>query len=229
MGSILCAASPSSPIFILGRAIAGIGSAGLIQGALAIVTFVSPLEKRPLHLALVVSVFGIATCLGPLLGGFLTDHASWRWCFWMFVPSTHCQNTSSSNHSSSNAPIGAVVGIAIVLFTKLPTGQDADRKLPLKAKYQHFDVLGTITLTGGVICLFLALQWGGKTFSWSSAAIVGLFVGAGLLSAAFGFLQWKRGEYATIPLRILRQRSVLMGSCYLFFIQMSSYTVRSRR
>lgn len=82
-GSILCAAAPTSEVFILGRAIAGIGAAGILQGALAIITFTSPLEKRSGRFAVVISVFGLAVCLGPVLGGVLTDHASWRWCFWM--------------------------------------------------------------------------------------------------------------------------------------------------
>lgn len=74
-----------SEVFILGRAIAGVGAAGLLQGSLAIITFTSPLVKRPARFAIVISVFGLAVCLGPVIGGVLTDRASWRWCFWMYV------------------------------------------------------------------------------------------------------------------------------------------------
>lgn len=83
VGSIMCAAAPSSAVFILGRAVAGLGAAGLFQGALGIVGLIVPLEKRPFYLGIVVSVFGIAVCFGPIVGGVLTDRASWRWCFWM--------------------------------------------------------------------------------------------------------------------------------------------------
>lgn len=83
VGSIICAAAPNSAAFIVGRAVAGIGAAGLYQGALSIVGLTVKLEKRPLYLGIVLSVFGIAVCLGPPLGGVLTDNASWRWCFWM--------------------------------------------------------------------------------------------------------------------------------------------------
>ena len=83
VGSILCAAAPTSAVFIVGRAVAGIGAAGLFQGAMCIVAFISPLEKRPLYLGLVVSVFGAANCFGPILGGALTTDVTWRWCFWM--------------------------------------------------------------------------------------------------------------------------------------------------
>lgn len=85
VGSIVCAAAPSSPVFILGRAIAGLGAAGIFQGALGIVGLIVALDKRPLYMGVVVSVFGIALCLGPVLGGVFTDKVSWRWCFWMYV------------------------------------------------------------------------------------------------------------------------------------------------
>lgn len=70
-------------MFIVGRAIAGVGAAGLIQGALGIITYIAPLEKRPLYMAIVISVFGISSCASPTLGGVLTDRVGWRWCFWM--------------------------------------------------------------------------------------------------------------------------------------------------
>ena len=82
-GSILCAAAPSSVVFILGRAISGAGAAGLYQGAIDIIGFTCPLHKRPLYIRIALSVFGVAACFGPLIGETLTDYVSWRWCFWM--------------------------------------------------------------------------------------------------------------------------------------------------
>ena len=82
-GSILCAAAPNSDTFILGRATAGLGAAGILQGALAVIGFIVELERRPLFMGIVISVFGISVCTGPVIGGIFTDHLSWRWCFWM--------------------------------------------------------------------------------------------------------------------------------------------------
>lgn len=87
------------------------------------------------------------------------------------------------------------------------------------------DPFGALTLIASVSCLLLALQWGGITYPWASAKIIGLFIGFGFLAVVFGVLQWKLGEKATIPLRILRQRSVLMGGLYVALLNMAMYTV----
>jgi MFS family permease len=99
-GSVICAAAPTSTTFILGRAISGCGAAGLFQGALSIIGITVPKKQIPMYYGYVVSVFGISTSMSsstqyaaspltdqigtaPIFGGALTDHASWRWCFWM--------------------------------------------------------------------------------------------------------------------------------------------------
>jgi len=80
IGSLICGAAPNSTAFIVGRAVAGAGSAGVFSGAIVIIVHTSPLEKRPLFQGLFGAVFGLAAVIGPLLGGALTDRSSWRWC-----------------------------------------------------------------------------------------------------------------------------------------------------
>ncbi|KAI0017069.1 MFS general substrate transporter [Xylariomycetidae sp. FL0641] len=130
VGSIICAAAPSSAILILGRAVLGFGAAGLLQGALAIIGYSVQLEKVPLYQGVVVSSLGISVCIGPVLGGVLTDHATWRWCFWI------------------NVPIGGVVIAAILLFVRIRTSDQLTRGLSLRAKLRHMDPLGTVLFLG---------------------------------------------------------------------------------
>lgn len=85
VGSIICASANHSYVFIIGRTVAGLGAAGVLQGALAIITHLIPLAKRQIYIGIVVSVFGFSACGGPILGGVLSDRCGWRWCFWMFV------------------------------------------------------------------------------------------------------------------------------------------------
>lgn len=83
LGSIVCAAAKNSVMLIVGRAIAGAGASALFSGGMTIVGFSVPLNQRPIFIAALSSMFGISSVVGPLLGGALTDHVSWRWCFWV--------------------------------------------------------------------------------------------------------------------------------------------------
>ena len=80
LGSLICGVSPSSPVLILGRAIQGLGSVGVLTGSLVTVTHSVPLQKRPVHFAAIGILSGIGAVVGPLLGGAFTDAVSWRWC-----------------------------------------------------------------------------------------------------------------------------------------------------
>ncbi|KAA8569041.1 hypothetical protein EYC84_000714 [Monilinia fructicola] len=205
LGSILCAAAPSSSVLIGGRSVLGLGAAGIYQGSLAIVNFVVELEKRPMYQGIVISSFAISVCIGPVLGGVFTDKVNWRWCFWI------------------NVPMGAVVLVFIMFFFRISGTKNSNRSLNLSTKLRRMDVFGVLLFLGAIYCLLLALQWGGQTMPWRSSKVIGLFVGFGLLIISFAALQWKRGEHATIPLRILRQRSIFMGSIFLMLFGMMSF------
>jgi fatty acid desaturase len=129
----------------------------------------------------------------------------------------------------SNLPIGFFSFLLILAFLKMDIDDnDNDRRLSFKGKMMNMDIVGALTLVAAVCIFLLALQWGGTTFPWNSLMIIGLFVGFGLILIFFVILQWRLENKASIPLRVLRQRSVLMGCFYTFFVSMSNYTVSHR-
>lgn len=198
VGSAVCGAAPNSTALIIGRAIAGLGNAGLFQGAVVIVVYVVPLHKRPQYMGMIGTVFGIASAVGPLLGGAFTDGPSWRWCFYI------------------NLPCGAVVFVLLTIFLHIPVEMLKRESTTWKEKATRMDPVGTFFFLPCIICLLLALQWGGVTYSWSDARVIVLLVLAGFLFVIFVVVQRWKGDNATVPRRIFVNRSIIAGSWFSF-------------
>ncbi|KAF2869455.1 permease of the major facilitator superfamily [Massariosphaeria phaeospora] len=209
VGSIVCAAASSSPVFIVGRAVAGCGAAGLMQGSFAIVTKTVPLAKRPFYFGLFVSAFGVSIGIGPVLGGTLADRGMWRWCFWM------------------NLPLGAVVILLVAAFLKLQSVDGGVMDRPSRSGRHIFfqlDPVGSILMIASVCCLLLAMQWGGQSLPWTSPKIITLFILSGILLVLFVLVEWKMGEDASVPFCVLKQRSIAFGTVYLFLFSMPNFS-----
>jgi len=125
----------------------------------------------------------------------------------------------------SNLPIGAAVFVLVFLGLTAKVKEESVKMMTFKEKTKQFDFLGAVLLLGVVFCLFLALEWGGEKYPWKSSQVVGLWIGFGLLFLAFCLSQALLGDKATIPPRILKQRTILYGALALSFISMSSNIV----
>ncbi len=122
---------------------------------------------------------------------------SWRWCFYI------------------NLPIGAITMVVIFVFFKAPE-RAAVENLGWKARVKEFDLLGTAFFIPSIICLLLALQWGGTKYDWNSWRIILLFVFFGILVSIFIFIQFWKQETATIPPKVMKMRSMWSAAYFSF-------------
>ncbi|KAI1324143.1 MFS general substrate transporter [Xylariaceae sp. FL0255] len=196
VGSVVCGAAPNSIAFIIGRAIAGVGGAGVFSGCTIIMISMVPLHKRPMFQGAFGAVFGLASVLGPIVGGALTEGVSWRWCFYI------------------NLPIGAAAVVCIIFI--LRPSQPQHPPATIWQQIRRLDPLGTLLFVPSIVSLLIALQWGGSTYSWGNYRIIVLFVFFGVLLIGFICVQIFMPETATVPARIICKRSIIFATLFMF-------------
>ena len=187
-GSVLCGAAGSINQLIAFRAVQGIGGGGIMALSFAIVgDLVSP-RDRGKFIGLFTSSFALSSLAGPLAGGWIVDHTSWRWIFYV------------------NIPIG--IGVLFVTSTVL--------KLPFNKIEAKIDILGAALMSIAIISVLMALELG-NDHGWSSPEIIGLFVLGAVLIGAF-WLQENRAAEPIIPPRLLRNKVVVVCCALGFLV-----------
>ena len=195
LGSAGCGFSTNMPMLIAFRAFQGIGGGVIMATVFSTLGDLFPPAERGKYIGFFTGTFTIAGLSGPSIGGLLTDHVSWRWCFFVSIPFA----------------IAAMVFIWANLPSRARGGQ-----------LRSIDFVGAALLSAATTCLLLALAWAQREYGWGSMETAGLLLSSGLLLVAFVF-QERRHPQAVLPLTIFRNREFVIANLVAMLLGAGSF------
>ncbi|MEW5931646.1 MAG: MDR family MFS transporter [Gemmatimonadota bacterium] len=192
--SVIAAMARDFNTFIVARVVEGLGMGTMMPLSQAIIGDLIPPRERGKYQGYMGGVFGLASVIGPLVGGWITEHLDWRWLFWV------------------NLPVGLVALGFIVPFMRIPHQRRPHR----------IDYAGFVTLSVGLTATLLATTWGGSTFPWASPEIVGLYA-LGAVSLALFVWAESRAAEPVIPLRLWKSGIFTFSNLAILCIAMAMF------
>jgi MFS family permease len=226
LGSCISGAAMNIETLIIGRAFAGIGAAGCWVSVQTLVAMLVELQDRPKFLGLFGLQNAVSGTTGPIFAGALASRGQWRWCFFLVLSfgaltillSTYALPSVPAWPLSEEIEEKLARQLAFIMRGKWQLRQDWQRRVVL------VDIFGYFIVTSGLICFILALQWGGSTYAWRSATIIGLFIGFGSIMSLFIF--WEHNvAWPLLPPKALKNRTVIGASFLALFTLMCNLFV----
>lgn len=194
IGAGLSAMASSMSFLIFARTVQGLGGGGLMVVAMTVVADIIPPRQRGKIQGVFGAVFGVATVVGPLMGGFIVEHLSWQWIFLI------------------NLPLGILALVVIGFALKAKPDRVAHK----------VDYMGFVLLTTALSAFVLATSLGGNTFPWFSMPIIGLVALSLAALAAFIWVEARAAE-PVLPLKLFRNNTFVIANAVGFLTGMAMF------